>query len=159
MPASNPAATRRVTVSMMLRSAVLFGVSKSGMMTTTTWRPRLPSSTDIVALDDVEVAGALQFIHSQAATSICINDVVRRVHISRRALEMRFQKTLGRTIRAEIQRNRLDRAKQLLLESDMPMPKIAAAVGFNTASYFGQVFRQQVGMTPARYRATLRAVG
>jgi len=116
-------------------------------------------STDIVALDDFEVALALRFIHSQAAASIRTGDVVKAVQISRRALEMRFQKALGRTIHAEIQRNRLERAKRLLLESDIPMPKVAAAVGFNTASYFGQVFREHVGMTPARYRASTRVVG
>lgn len=113
-------------------------------------------STDIVALDDVEVALALRFIHDIATSPIAINDIVRHVQLSRRALEMRFRKAVGRTIHAEIQRVRLERAKRLLLESDLPMPKVAAAAGFGTASYFGQVFREAVGMTPARYRTKMR---
>jgi LacI family transcriptional regulator len=51
---------------------------------------------------------------------------------------------------------RLERARRLLLESDMSIPKVAAAAGFNTASYFVQVFREKIGTTPARYRANIR---
>jgi AraC-like DNA-binding protein len=38
----------------------------------------------------------------------------------------------------------------------MPIPKVAMGVGFNTASYFVQVFSHQTGITPARYRAKMR---
>lgn len=115
-------------------------------------------SSDMIALDDAEVAAALRFVHDRATTPIFIEDVVEHVQLSRRALEMRFQKSVGRTIHDEILRFRLERAKRLLLESDLPMPKVAMAAGFNTASYFGQVFRQEYGMTPARYRVKLRMV-
>jgi LacI family transcriptional regulator len=113
-------------------------------------------SSDIVALDDAEAATALRFIHDRATSPICIDDVVKHVQLSRRALQIRFQKVIGRTIHAEIERVRLERAKRLLLESDLPMSTVAEAAGFNTASYFVQVFRQGVGMTPARYRTKIR---
>lgn len=113
-------------------------------------------SSDIVAIDDVEVASALKFIHERAASPISINDVVEFVQISRRALEIRFFKTLHRTIHEELLRVRMERAKRLLVESDMPIPKVAMGVGFTTASYFVQVFSHQAGITPARYRAKMR---
>ncbi len=82
-------------------------------------------STDIVAMEDRCVAAALNFIHHQAGRPIQIDDVVRHVAVSRRALEIRFRETLGRTILSEIQRIRLQRAKRLLLETDL----LAAAGG------------------------------
>lgn len=114
-------------------------------------------STDIVALDDREVAAALRFIHHNATGPIHIDDVVRHLQVSRRALEIRFQQAVGRSIHAEIQRVRLQRAKRLLLETDLPMPKVAAASGYGSASYLGQVFRHVLGMTPAKYRVHLRS--
>ena len=54
-------------------------------------------STDIVAVDDPEVAAALHFIHDRAAEPIRLEDIVEHVQISRRALEMRFREAVGRT--------------------------------------------------------------
>jgi LacI family transcriptional regulator len=113
-------------------------------------------SSDIIALEDVEVGAALKFIHERAANPICIEDVVEHVQLSRRALEIRFQKAIGRTIHDELIRVRIERAKRLLLESDLQIPKVAMSVGFNTASYFVQVFSHEVGITPARYRTKMR---
>ena len=113
-------------------------------------------STDIMALEDPDVAGALRFIHHQAGRPIRIDDVVDHLHMSRRSLEIRFQRAVGRTVHAEIQRARLERAKRLLLETDAQMPKVAEVAGYGSASYLIQVFRQQFGMTPAKYRLRVR---
>ena len=61
------------------------------------------------------------------------------------------------TIHAEIQRIRLERAKRLLLETDLPTSQVAVASGFGSASYLGAMFRRQLGVTPARYRARVRS--
>ena len=109
-------------------------------------------STDIVAFDDPEVAAALHFLHDHAGEPIAVGDVVEHLLISRRSLEMRFRKAVGRTIHEELQRVRLERAKRLLLETDLPIPSVAEAAGFASPSYLGQVFRRTFGVTPARYR-------
>lgn len=113
-------------------------------------------STDVVALEDIEVVQAMRFIHNHATGAIGIGDIVKCVQLSRRSLEMRFSKALGRTIHAEIQRVRMERAKRLLLESELSIAKVAEATGYGTTSYFVQVFREQAGLTPARYRTRMR---
>lgn len=113
-------------------------------------------STDVLAMDDREVAQALRFIHENAGQPIRVDEIVRHLAVSRRALEIRFQRSVGRSIHDEIQRAHLERAKRLLRESDLPLPKVAEAAGFTTPSYLVQVFRQQVGQTPARYRRQVR---
>jgi LacI family transcriptional regulator len=113
-------------------------------------------STDMVAIDDPEVAAALGFIHDHAAEPIGVEDVVHHLAISRRNIEIRFQRIVGRTLHAELQRVRLERARRFLLETDVPVPKIAESVGYRTPSYFIQVFRAEHDMTPAKYRRHLR---
>jgi LacI family transcriptional regulator len=113
-------------------------------------------STDIVALDDAEVAAALHFIQDHGSEPITVSDVVEEVLISRRALELRFRKATGRTILAEIRRVRLQRASRLLVETEHPISRVAEASGFSRASYLAQAFREAFGATPARYRRRMR---
>jgi LacI family transcriptional regulator len=112
-------------------------------------------STDIVALDDPEVAAAVHFIQDHASEPIVVPDIVNEVMISRRALELRFRREIGRTLHAEIRRVRLERASRLLVETNMPITQVARASGFRRASYLAQEFCQAFGSTPARYRRTV----
>jgi LacI family transcriptional regulator len=109
-------------------------------------------STDVVAVEDQEVAAALRFIRQNAKRSIGVRDVVAQVALSRRALEIRFERSLGRSIRSEIQRVRLDWTKRLLVETDMSVEKISDVVGFNSLSYLSKVFHRETGKTMAQYR-------
>ena len=113
-------------------------------------------SSDILAIDDADVAAGLRFIHDHASEPIQVDDVVRHVALSRRNLEIRFQNVVGRTLHAELQRVRMERARRFLLETDLTIPKVAEAVGFSTASYFIQVFRAEHDLTPAKFRRKLR---
>jgi LacI family transcriptional regulator len=113
-------------------------------------------STEASAVADQEVAAALEFIHNYAADPVGIEDVVRHVSISRRALELKFRDAVGRTPHQELQRVRMNRARQLLLETDLPIPKVAAAAGFTSGAYLAQVFHRQFGKTPAQVRREYR---
>ena len=102
------------------------------------------------------VAAALRFIRERASEPIRVEHVLRDVPISRRSLEMRFRRVVGRSLHAEILRTRLDRVKALLRETDLPIPEVAGLSGFGSASYLGMVFHREVGMTPSRYRTHVR---
>ncbi len=114
-------------------------------------------STDVIAVDDPEMAVALRFIRDHARRPIGVANVVREAAIGRRTLEIRFQRTLGRSIREEIQRVRLGWTRQLLLETDLSLAKIAGQSGISSLSYLSKVFRRQTGMTLAQYRRQHRA--
>jgi LacI family transcriptional regulator len=109
-------------------------------------------STDVFAIEDPHVATALRFIRSQAYSSIDNDDVVGQTGISRRGLEIRFLKTLGRSIRQEIQRVRLERTKHLLAETNLSAEKIAQLAGFNSLAYLSSVFRREEGITLTQFR-------
>jgi len=112
-------------------------------------------STDIVAVDDDDIAKALHFIRRQHGCDISVDQVAEEVAMSRRSLEKRFRESIGRTILEEIQLTRLERAKRLLLETTYPISKVAELAGFGSAGYFIQFFQKQVGKTPRKYRVEL----
>jgi LacI family transcriptional regulator len=109
-------------------------------------------STEIVAVEDADVAAALRFIHRAQGRDISVESVVQEVAVSRRNLEKRFRSMIGRTILEEIQLVRLERAKRLLVETTYPVSQIADMAGFGSAGYFIQFFQQRVGKTPRKYR-------
>lgn len=113
-------------------------------------------STEVVALDDPEVVAAMKFIRDHTGQPIRVRDVVEAVGLSRRAMEIRFMRTVGRSLNHEIQRARLERAKRLLRESDLSIPQVAEAAGYGGASYLAEVFHEHFGVTPVKYRAKVR---
>ena len=113
-------------------------------------------STDIVAVEDRHLASALRFIRDHFRQPISIDDVVRQSQISRRGLEIRIQRGLGRSIREEIQRARLAWSKKLLVETDLAAEKIALLSGFSSLSYLSSVFRRELAVTPVQYRRQFR---
>ena len=102
-----------------------------------------------------EIAAALEFIRRNWGCGMSVLDVAAAVGIPRRRLEKRFREELGHSILDEIQRVRLERAKQLLLETGHPISKVAEMTGFGSCSYFINFFEQRVGMTPRRFRMRL----
>lgn len=109
-------------------------------------------STDIVAVDDDEMAQALRFIRENACNGIDVDDVVAAACISRRALERRFRELFDRTPKTEILRVRLEHAKVLLSTTLLPIEAIARRSGFTAFRHFSEVFQRETGLTPRAYR-------
>ena len=109
-------------------------------------------SSDLIAVEEPEVAAALRFITEHAHEPIRVGNILRAVPIARRTLETRFRARLGRSLLDEIQRVHLERAKHLLLTTDWPMPRIAEASGFSDAKRFATVFGQVESTTPLKFR-------
>jgi LacI family transcriptional regulator len=113
-------------------------------------------STDVLAVDDRDIARAVHFIREEACTGINVSDILRVVPLSRRVLEQRFQRLLGRTPREEILQVRLNRVKQYLVETKLSLYEIAERTGFEHVEYLSVVFKRETGMTPSKYRADAR---
>ncbi len=114
-------------------------------------------SSDLVATADAEVAAAVRFIRARVRDNICVEDVLDMAGVGRRSLERRFRAVIGRGIWEEIRRSRLAVARELLAESILPMPDVAAAAGFASAKQLSLVFRQELDMTPSDYRHKMAA--
>jgi LacI family transcriptional regulator len=109
-------------------------------------------STDTTAVGDPYVASAIRFIRDFSNRPITVTDVVAHVGTSRRNLELRFEKALGWAIHEELQRTRLGRVKRLLVETELDVHDVAAAVGFSSSSYLNRIFHRRFGMSPTAFR-------
>jgi LacI family transcriptional regulator len=110
-------------------------------------------STDALAVEDRDLVQAVRFIREHACEGISLKEVLKGVPMSRRVLESRFQRIVGRTPHAEILRVQLNQVKILLRESGLTMEQIAERTGFTHVEYLSSVFRKKEGMPPSRYRA------
>jgi LacI family transcriptional regulator len=116
-------------------------------------------STDVLATNDTEFSAAARFIRAHATEGICVEDVLRAVPLSRRVLESRFKRLLGRTPHEEILRVRIERAKELLAETDLSLAAIARRTGYAHVEYLSVVFKRETGLSPSAYREHARAHG
>jgi LacI family transcriptional regulator len=115
-------------------------------------------STDVLAIDDREVALAVRYIREHACEGINVGDVLRKVPMTRVTLKRRFEKLLGRSPKAEIVRVQLSRVKRLLAETDMSQSRIAELAGFNHPEYLSALFKSKTGQTPGQYRAARQQI-
>lgn len=109
-------------------------------------------STDVLSAHDRHVTTAVRFIRQFACQRITVKDVERQVPLSRSLLNRRFKQVVGRTPKAEIVRVQIETARQLLIDTDLPVAEIAALTGFSEAKYFIAVFDRHVGATPRSFR-------
>jgi LacI family transcriptional regulator len=125
-------------------------------------RPRgvvVRQSSDVLAIADRSVAAAVHFIRTAAGDGVGVADVLRRVDVSRTVLDQRFKAALGRTVKEEVLRARLSRARRLLSDSTLPLDVVAVRSGFGTAKYMGDAFARELGIRPGEYRRQFQHVG
>lgn len=94
-----------------------------------------------------------QYIDSHYAQISHIEDVAQAQHISYKTMLDAFQESKGVTPKQYLISCRIDRAKLLLTESDMPVSAVSQSVGYGDALYFSRIFKRLVGVTPSGYRA------
>jgi len=112
-------------------------------------------STDILAVEDVNLAKALQFIRDHARTGVTVVAAAQAAGLSRRVLEKRFRRILNRSALEEIRRVRTDLIARMLVESTLPVAEIAESLGFNDLQHVARYFRAGKGVSPLAYRKTL----
>lgn len=109
-------------------------------------------SSDIYAIADKAVAVACRYLRDHIQEPAQVEEVARIAGVSRRGLERRFRHELGRSPHAEIQRLRLERARQLLRETSLPLSLIAERSGWSSVQRFIAAFKIQGGQTPGQFR-------
>jgi AraC-like DNA-binding protein len=78
--------------------------------------------------------------------------VARVAHVSQAHFSRQFRATFGETPHRYLQRRRVERAMELLRETDRPVTEVCLDVGFNSLGTFSRTFREVVGESPSAYR-------
>ena len=91
------------------------------------------------------------------SSRITIDELSRRFLMNPSTMKEVFKTVYGQSIAAHIREHRMERAAELLHETDASMAEIAAAIGYESASKFSAEFRKAYGALPTEYRRAARA--
>ncbi len=108
-------------------------------------------SSDFTAVNDPDLKDALVYLRQHACRPVSVDDILEAVPISRRRLERLFSRHIGHSPFHEIRRLQIERARRLLVHTELSMPQIAVNSGLNPDN-FSKIFRQHTGLSPREYR-------
>ena len=109
-------------------------------------------STDIQEINNPIVAEALKYIAENIGRRFNISNLLKVTGVSRPTLVAHFKDSLRRTPIMEVRRQRVERAKYLLAETNETGRQIARKCGMKEAVHFCRVFKELTGITPQEYR-------
>ncbi|WP_245921775.1 AraC family transcriptional regulator [Bowmanella denitrificans] len=98
----------------------------------------------------------MEFIRRNFTQPVQVSELANLCHLSVSALERRFRKALGKTPKQLINQLRLDHARRLLVETDLPVYLVAEQSGFSDANYFSRQFLAEFGESPSCFRQAFR---
>lgn len=113
---------------------------------------RLYSGTDQLETIPSQIGEAVAWINTHYRQTFSIDQLARKVCMSRRNFFLQFRNTAGCSPIQYLIRLRISKATELLLYSEMSIGDIAEQCGFSDSNYFCKLFRAQTGMPPRQFR-------
>lgn len=101
--------------------------------------------------DDV-IGTVKRYVREHIQEDIYIADLAGQVFLNEQYLMRTFKKTTGMSILEFITNERLWLAKELLINTNYPINRVADMVGYGNYSYFTKIFKRNVGKTPQAFR-------
>ena len=98
------------------------------------------------------VFSSIQYIYEHINESIRISDISEFVGLSQSYLSEMFKNEMGINLNAFIIEKKLEEAKILLSFSEREISEISNYLSFSSQSYFQNVFKKKIGITPRNYR-------
>jgi len=105
---------------------------------------------------DNEINAVLNYLEKNYYKKVTLEEVAEYVNISPFYLSKIFKKHTGVNFIEYLTNLKIEKAKELLEYTDMPVINIAIELSFNEPNYFARVFRKTAGMTPSKYREAKR---
>lgn len=99
-----------------------------------------------------DVQRAKEYILANISNNISVKDVADYVHLSPEYFSKLFKKETGENVKNYILRIKVDAAKDLLENPNIPVSMVAAEVGYSNFSHFTQMFKKHEDITPSEYR-------
>ena len=109
-------------------------------------------STNIFAVDNPQLTRAIRFISENFREPLSVEDVVAAAETTRRHLYELFEQKLGRGIKSEILRYRINEARRLLTTTQLKLFTVATKSGFRDECHLSRVFKTEAGLSPGELR-------
>ena len=101
---------------------------------------------------DSQIKTLMVYIHEHYSEPISVEQLARQLPVSKRGCFRLFREQLHMTPLEYLRSYRLQQACRMLVKTREPITQIGYACGLGSGSYFGKVFREHYGCTPAQYR-------
>lgn len=109
-------------------------------------------------VEDALIAKCQEWIALHYDEDTPVAAMARLSGLPERSFKRRFARATGMSPIAYVHTLRLEESKHVLETTDLPIDAVANEVGYEDASFFGRLFRRQVGLTPAQYRKRFGAL-
>lgn len=113
------------------------------------WMVWLDSEKETVA---IPVKKVLDYIHQHYEEPLAISELAQHFHFSPDYLTRKIKQATGMTPSALIIRYRIDKAKQLLVQTNYSIQQIGHDIGYDDIAVFSRTFKKHTGKSPANYR-------
>jgi AraC-like DNA-binding protein len=113
-------------------------------------------SPDLGATTRDRVDTICRFLQEAYPRPVTLAEIAATVHLSPAACSRLFSRAMGRTLTDYLDELRVDAARRLLIETDLPVGEVAARAGFANLSWFNRRFRHRTSLQPGRFRAQFR---
>jgi two-component system, response regulator YesN len=106
--------------------------------------------------DRADINSIIQYITYNIAENITLKSMAQMVNMDENYISVLFRKKTGETLINYVQKCRVEKAKKLLLESELSIPEIYTQIGFANENYFFRIFKRWTGETPGKFRSRVR---
>ncbi|WP_426446722.1 response regulator transcription factor [Paenibacillus sp. S-38] len=104
--------------------------------------------------DHAELNKVIRHIHAHLHEDLNLTGLARFVSMDPHYFSKLFKKKTGENLISYVQRQRVEQAKKLLLETTLPVKEIGERLGFENENYFFRTFKRWTNETPGTYRRT-----
>ncbi|MBD0371605.1 MAG: helix-turn-helix domain-containing protein [Pyrinomonadaceae bacterium] len=108
-----------------------------------------------VGLVDRRIRRAVEMMHAHMDKELPLEELAGAAYLSPFHFARLFKKLTGASPHAYLATLRVQRAQQLLAETDLSISELSARVGYSSPSHFSKAFRQATGLTPRAFRVSL----
>lgn len=107
-------------------------------------------------LSDAELARCMDYALARLGEKLCLTAWASTLNMSASEFARRFQLKTSVAPYAWFMTSRIERAKEMLSQTDLSTIEVSLEVGFCSQSHFTEAFRRRVGLSPGRWRSTHR---
>jgi AraC family transcriptional regulator len=112
-----------------------------------------------VGMVDRRLRRAIEFMSDHCGRDLALAEIADAAYLSEFHFARLFKKITGVTPHAYLASLRIEKARRLLAETDLPITEVGAQVGYNSQSHFTKIFREATGLTPRVFRNAVTARG
>ena len=106
--------------------------------------------------DHPEINKIIRYIHMNYQKTVTVKQLADHVLLAENYVSGLFKKKMGINLIGYLHHVRIEKAKELLMHSELPVTEISLEVGFVNDNYFNKIFKRITGLTPGDYRRTFK---